>query len=252
MAAIHPPEPSADPGQFWPWTPSSWPASGELHLWPWSQSTLRSLPLACPDWLSAIESTRLAGISPGRREDALRVRCAVRAALASYLEIVPAKLCFTYGSHGKPELTRQPDLQFSIAHSAGHVLLAVSGSSPVGVDVERVRQPPRDGLAERLLGPGAWLHYRSLDDQARGQAFTQAWAEREALVKALGLGIGDGWGLCRSLFNESPLQVAPPGPGRVAGWHLRSLPAWPGLVAVGCTAGYPADLRWQLPLGASP
>lgn len=191
-------------------------------------------------------------LSPGRRENALRVRCAVRAALASYLEIPPAKIAFRYGAHGKPELVGQSELQFSIAHRDGRVLMAVSGNSPVGVDIERIRLQPGDGLAERLLGHGAWRHYLSLDEATRGHAVTQAWAEREALVKALGLGRTEAWGHCRALFDASPLQVAPPGPGRVGGWHLRLLPAWPDLVAVGCTASHLADLSWQLPLEAWP
>lgn len=239
------------PGLPWPWGAVAWPAEGDLHLWPWSRPLLRALPLARQEWLASHELERLERLPLPRRDDALRVRCAVRAALSTYLDSPPQGLEFAYGSHGKPELATRTNLQFSLSYAGNCVLLAVSGCSPVGVDIERVRQLPRDALAERMLGPQAWLKYRVLDDGARCLALAQAWAEREALVKAMGLGIGDGWELCRALFDHLPLQVSQPRPGRVGGWHLRALPVWPGLVAVACTAGDLVHLHWQLPLGTS-
>jgi phosphopantetheine--protein transferase-like protein len=239
----------AESARCGPWGPVSRPAHGELHLWPWSRELLRALPLARIEWLPSEELARLERLPAHRRDDALRVRCAVRAALAAHLDTPPQSLSFSYGSHGKPELATQPALQFSLSHSRGRVLLAVSGSGPVGVDVERVRHPARDAVAERMLGPQAWLDYRAQDDAMRARAFAHAWAEREALVKAMGLGIGDGWELCRALFDDLPLQVSPPGPGRVAGWHVRALPAWTGWVAVVCTASELLHVHWQLPPG---
>ena len=226
---------------------TAWPRPGELHLWPWTRAALRALPLAREDWLSQRELARLARLPALLREDALRLRCAVRRVLAAYLDAPPESLQFTYGDNGKPELVTQSALWFSLSHAKGRALLAVSATSPIGVDVERIPHPPRDLLAERMLGPQAWRSYRALNEVERGRAFALAWAEREAFVKALGVGVADGWGLCRSLFGPLPLRTDSAGSRRVAGWQLRAIQVGPGWVAAVCTAGVPAQLRWLLP-----
>lgn len=168
--------------------------------------------------------------------------------LAAYLDTPPESLFFTYGDNGKPELVSQSALWFSLSHAKGRTLLAVSATGPIGLDVERIPYPPRDVLAERVLGPQAWRSYRALNEVERGRAFALAWAEREAFAKALGVGVADGWGLCQSLFGPLPLRMDSAGSRRVAGWQLRAIPVGPGWVAVVCTAGVPAQLRWLLPL----
>lgn len=232
----------------WPLMPTAWPRPGELHLWPWAREFLRALPLAREDWLSQKELERVKRLSAPQQDDALRMRCAVRMVLAAYLDALPESLCFTYGDHGKPELLTQPAFWFSLSHAKGRVLLAVSASGPIGVDIERIPHPARDVLAERMLGPQAWQSYRALNEAERGRTFALAWAEREALVKALGMGIGDGWGLCQSLFGPLPLWMGSAGSRQVAGWQLRAVQVGSGWVAVVCTAGVPARLRWRFPL----
>ncbi|MFC7615756.1 acyl-CoA dehydrogenase family protein [Actinokineospora soli] len=63
-----------------------------------------------------------------------------RTVLAAYLGCAPADLRWTRGKHGKPEFTgARGRWRWNLSHSAGHALLAVSVTAPVGVDIERVR-----------------------------------------------------------------------------------------------------------------
>ena len=72
---------------------------------------------------------------------------------------------------GKPFFPGFPQLQFNLSHSRGAAVCALH-HLPVGVDVERLRQPPR-----RLAA--------GLGDEA----FFRLWTAKEATVKLAGQGI---------------------------------------------------------------
>ncbi|MDQ2630079.1 MAG: hypothetical protein M3Y75_03750 [Actinomycetota bacterium] len=106
------------------------PPVGELHVW------------------------RLAN-SPG----------ALRQVLAVYLDRPPEQIRLEEGEQGKPRLEDpRVGLRFNLGHSGEIALVAVSGESEVGVDVERVR-PKRE------------------------ESFYRDWARHEAHVKCLGIGL---------------------------------------------------------------
>lgn len=72
---------------------------------------------------------------------------------------------------GKPYFPQYPHIHFSLSHSRGAAVCALSGE-PVGVDVEVLRAPPR-----RLSG--------GMD----AEAFFRLWTAKEATAKLLGLGL---------------------------------------------------------------
>lgn len=236
MAPHAPPQPTPTAVAGWP--ARAWPGQRELHVWRFSSDWLQGQPASLAALLSCDERERLERLpQEGKRAAFVQVRVAVRLALATYLGGDPAALTFARGVHGKPELQQASGLQFSLSHSGGCMLLAVAADSPVGVDLETVPRRSRDALAERLLGPTAHAGYAALETCARDEAFAWAWSEREAFVKAMGLGIGDGWQLAHGLFARLPLVTTPPaGTWRgVGGWVLHYLPAWPGYAAVACS-----------------
>lgn len=75
------------------------------------------------------------------------------------------------GGEGKPFFPERPDICFNLSHSHGAVACAVHDRE-VGVDIERLRQPPK------RLGRGM-----------EPEAFFQLWTAREATVKRQGRGI---------------------------------------------------------------
>jgi len=71
---------------------------------------------------------------------------------------------------GKPYFPQYPHIHFSLSHSHGAAVCALSGT-PVGVDVEVLRTPPRH------LAAGM-----------EAEEFFRLWTAKEATVKLLGLG----------------------------------------------------------------
>jgi 4'-phosphopantetheinyl transferase len=118
---------------------------------------------------------------------------------------------FERGPAGRPELAGRR-LRFSLAHSAGLALVAVTERADLGADLERIEprlaEPPS---AERCFGPAERASLERLRGEARLRLFFDLWTQKEAYRKATGEGIAaglreldwTGWTLLR--------PVAPPG-----------------------------------------
>ena len=79
---------------------------------------------------------------------------------------------------GKPFFPGLPDRWFSLSHSGGLALCALSGG-PVGVDVEEVR-PRRAGLPRRVLDPAELARFDgSWEDFYRLWTLKESWCKRE-------------------------------------------------------------------------
>ena len=202
------------------------PGTGELHIWCWPA------PAARPG----------RGKRQGFRGPALVV-------LAGYLGQPAAVLRTACESGGKPRLAGAPHLHFSWSDSGGAGVLAVS-AGPVGIDLETHRLRGRDDLAHRLLDPAAWAAYLDLTPAARALAFSHAWTQREAFVKATGLGLGDGWPSMRAAFEDrgpAPGPIASHHPLEGGRWHLRTIALWPGFACTACTSHVVQCLRLREP-----
>ena len=99
-------------------------------------------------------------------------------------------------AHGKPFVEGHPGVHFSVAHSPGALLCAVSGDGDVGVDVElqeRTRERAFSSLARlarRYFSATEQAELAGLPDETAQRArFLELWTLKEAYVKALGRGI---------------------------------------------------------------
>jgi 4'-phosphopantetheinyl transferase len=128
-----------------------------------------------------------------RAEDRRRhviARCAVRVVLAAALGRRAGELRFVTGDAGKPALV-DGALEFNLSHSGAFVVIAVSESVPIGIDVEEIRpMPDRDAVARHYFHPGEVADLRSLTEPEATFAFFRCWTRKEAVSKALGLGLG--------------------------------------------------------------
>lgn len=138
------------------------------------------------------------------------------------------------GAHGKPFAPSLPGLDFNLSHSGGDVLLAFALAQPLGIDLEHADRRLRvDNLAERFFAAEEAAALAHLPDGSRRGAFLQLWTAKEAVLKALGEGIG--FGLDRLAFALSPngragaLARIAPEAGEVAQWRVRRLDPAPGL-----------------------
>jgi 4'-phosphopantetheinyl transferase len=144
-------------------------------------------------------------------------RHAYRAILAQYLHCDPRTLIFATNQFGKPTLSRA-DVEYNASHSDAVAMLAVTGGSAVGLDIERVRD--RGG------------HYEWLSDDERRRVLTlppdqrttealRMWTRKEAYVKALGLGV---------TALDANLRVPPAGATESVRWTVIDLDPRPGYV----------------------
>lgn len=137
----------------------------------------------------------------------------LRLLLGHALACSPSSLRFGYTAQGKPFLPSSP-LCFSLSHCGPHALFALSSAGEIGIDVEEAHGgfDPLP-LAARYFLPDEMARLCGLPPAPRRRAFFQAWTRREALGKALGLG------------------VTGPAPALPVGWTCLDLPLTPSLCA---------------------
>jgi 4'-phosphopantetheinyl transferase len=144
--------------------------------------------------LSAEEQERAARFRS--EEDRLRftlTRAALRHLLAEIIGSAPEGLVFTTGSRGKPRLAGAEALQFNVSHSGSLSLIGISRERPIGVDIERKRGiQDLLGVAEAVFSEREYRALVELGPEPRQAAFFAIWTAKEAVLKALGTGIGEG------------------------------------------------------------
>lgn len=123
------------------------------------------------------------------RRRSIAARGLLRSLAASYLGSDARALRFVEGEHGKPSLAGDGDLELNASHSGDLVALAFTRGTAVGVDVERVRSM-RDAreVSQRFFSPREVELVRAAPDI--DATFFTIWTAKEAVVKALGRGIG--------------------------------------------------------------
>lgn len=139
-----------------------------------------------------------ARLSRGRLEQIDRRRGAARAqsfaasllleyAVAQHFPWVVHPLAISIAEGGKPYLVSEPNLHFSLSHSANWAVCAVS-DHPVGVDIERC-EPGRRDVASRFFHKEEVRYLNTLLPSARDDAFYKLWTLKESFVKSTGRGL---------------------------------------------------------------
>ena len=126
-------------------------------------------------------------------------RAWLRRVIASYLNLAPADLRLTSGPQGKPQLAASyaSAINFNASGSLGRALLAVSKLRQVGVDIELIRSiKDASALAKRHFSADESralqrLQHDSAPEQVLSRSFLIGWTRKEAVVKALGIGLND-------------------------------------------------------------
>jgi 4'-phosphopantetheinyl transferase len=116
----------------------------------------------------------------------------LRQALSLGGDQAPAEWRFEKTPAGKPFLIAEGahPASFSLSHTRGMVACAVTSGAEVGVDVEWVdRQVDVGAIAARFFAPAETAQLVELKGDARRDRFFDLWTLKEALVKALGLGM---------------------------------------------------------------
>ncbi|MDP2312963.1 MAG: 4'-phosphopantetheinyl transferase superfamily protein [Pseudomonadota bacterium] len=176
-----------------------------------------------PGELGAVAPEDLAAFarrSPAARFASLAARCCLRRLLADALGLGSVRIGRT--AMGAPFLPEHPEVWVSLAHAPGCVAAAVSTAGPVGIDVEP--NAPRFDPAElhaRVLHPDERSEVTRHADPVR--RFFELWTAKEAVAKALGLGLAIDFRRLRVLDAEG-VRALPVPAGFAGALALRSPP----------------------------
>lgn len=149
-----------------------------------------------PDWVNSAlvdeDCAALETLSPVRRAEVRLGRCLLRRALraSGFADIADEPLA--YGRHGAPYFASKNEEGpwFSISHANGWVAVSLSSISRVGLDLENLnRQLKVSRLGPRVLSPTEATWLATFDSDLQPHHLLTAWVGKEAVLKALGLGV---------------------------------------------------------------
>lgn len=197
-----------------------------------SDADLR-LPFACVEPMPELDQAiHVWSLATGAR-DTRDVRATARAALDRLLRHYAGDAAFTIetGRHGKPFVGGSPWLQFNVSHAGTHAVFAFARDQALGIDIEPGdRRVSVDGVSERFFSAYETAALARVDPARRRDAFLQLWTRKEAVLKALGAGLG--FGLDRVEFDlaadgeAGPMREIASEAGRPDEWQvLRFTPA---------------------------
>lgn len=170
-------------------------------------------------------------------------RVALRQLLGRYLALEPGDIEIDEGGGRKPAIAGLnakhdaigvlPDIAFNCSHSDGVALLAFARDLPVGVDLERVRPAPEaEDVARRYFSPHEYRALMKIPPADRLAAFYECWTAKEAVVKALGLGLAMPLeGFTVSFARGQPARLVHLDTGEPDDWMLTRLRPSPGYSA---------------------
>jgi len=201
---------------------------GEAHVWKLPLDIDNGTFAKAADVLSPDERKRADRFQfEVHRRRFIAGRGMLRLILGHYCDVQPAELRFDYAPNGKPTLRRGEGtccsgdaLHFNLAHSDGVGVLAITRVGPVGVDVEQVRGfPELSEFVRHVASAREAAEFSTLGCEAQSAAFLTLWTRKEALLKAIGEGIGQS-------LDRVEVTFLPGVPARVV-----SLPTY---LAAGC------------------
>lgn len=123
------------------------------------------------------------------RERYVYVHNVLHRLLGHYLNQPPDRIVFTSNPYGKPHLDLA-GLPFNLSYSQHLALLAFCPNGSIGVDIERI-QPieEMEDIAARWFSLAERQAWYSLQPEERLSAFYRVWTCKEAVIKALGMGL---------------------------------------------------------------
>lgn len=151
----------------------------------------------CMADISAADPDRTDGFSEGRIKKLSRLKnekerkrsaCAELTLIHAVKKLFPGcalPVAYAYDTNGKPYFTELKDVWFSLSHSGGYAACAVC-ASPVGLDIQTERKRS-EGIMRRCFTE------KERELASDDGSFTAVWARKEAVSKAVGLGLQIGF-----------------------------------------------------------
>jgi 4'-phosphopantetheinyl transferase len=204
----------------------------EVHVWYASRRCEASEVKKLSEYLDEAERGRAERFH--FKEDGqgfIIARGLLRLLLSRYLKLSPERLRFDYNPYGKPAVAADSsgsDIRFNLSHKGGLILYAFCVGREIGIDVEQLRaELDILSIARSYFSDAEVARLGSLPAGMRRRGFFNAWARKEAYIKALGRGLSQP-------LNQFEVSLAPGEPARllraahddreVMRWRLLELP----------------------------
>ncbi len=120
-------------------------------------------------------------------------RAMLRVVLSHYLDLKVSDIMFDYDLYGKPRLKGDSanGIQFNVSHSGDKVVMALVRGKRVGVDIEQVDAAIAGlELARQNFSLREVVDIEESPDEEKAKMFYRIWTRKEALLKAMGIGLG--------------------------------------------------------------
>lgn len=223
---------------------------GEVHLYCLSLM-LEAKELSHLEGLLSANETDRAGYLQNdmARKRYIASRGVLREILGDYLGVRPEKVPIATGEHGKPyHADRMKKICFNMSHSGNVLLLALSGSFEVGVDVELIEKDrPLHNMARLAFSHNEQQELLSLPPLMQSAAFYRCWVRKEACLKAC----GSGFSLPVNSFDVSLLDESASTQVircRQSDWHVMDLKVPHGYQAALAVEATGSALSFSVPV----
>lgn len=209
-----------------------------VHVRTLALATLTEADLeACRAVLSDDERERAGRfVFPANRVEYIAAHGLVRQTLGALVGRAPADLVFAVPEEGGKPFLADPSghgIDFNLSHTTGMVACAVGIGCAVGIDLEPLDRRIELGIARRFFAADEYQWLTDLDDGARAAGFLRLWTLKEAVAKAVGLGLQLGFDAFSVRPDPPRLEVPPP--GFATAWRLQQWQPGPGhLAALAC------------------
>jgi 4'-phosphopantetheinyl transferase len=217
----------------------------EIHIWHAELDQPRWFNHMLTDTLSNAEKERAERLHFEHHRRRFTVsRGLLRALLAHYSGMEPHDLAFNYGPNGKPFMADCLDtarIRFNLSHSEGYALFAFTRDREVGVDIEYVQAfSEMEEIAGRFFSPQENLILQTLSRSEKKRAFYLFWTRREALAKAIGMGLSlalDQMDVSRCPGQLYLSEKCHPLLNTKSHWFIQDIKPVPGFAAAFATEG---------------
>jgi 4'-phosphopantetheinyl transferase len=165
-----------------------------IHIWNAALDQSASVIRWLFSLLSLEERKRSQHFIYDRDRDRFIVRHGLlRLLLSHYIRLEPDRIKFICGQNGKPALIdaqNKNDIRFNLTYSRGLCLFAISRRREIGVDIEfSGRSLDYDQIVHNFFTEKEKTFYYRLNKCQRESAFFNLWTKKEAVTKAIGIGL---------------------------------------------------------------
>ena len=162
---------------------------GNIHVWRAGLDVNSEQRAELRATLASAEIERAKGfVFESDRSRFEAARGTLRLLLSKYLNCAASEIQVLANELGKPFV--EGDISFNLSHSDGLAVYAFARSSPVGIDLERIRADIEYlEIAGRHFTEKEVEELRAATDERKIEVFFRSWTRKEAFAKATGRGL---------------------------------------------------------------